>query len=733
MALDLQALQSNYTPFDIATAPKAKQNKRKSWISALPSVLAAGASFVPGVGTAGAAALGGLGELGRQALSGEGFNLGNVGKEAALSAVPGGLGKIGSKVVRGVRGGTSAAKTAKAAEATQEAAQAAKTAKGIPVKYIPSESRGTGITQTANRTMTNPSVGNIEDASQELLKKGYSVSTKIGKTSGRKSFAGSGKSAFEPASSEPVIGVRGKRTAAPITKTEEGVATTLQPKPQAVAIPATQPVQKTGLLSRVKSRMTSSPSEETALSAIGGRIRGSGRNITAGEKIPGTQDVLDQQTADRLNKTVSQYNKGVTARTPRGQLRGVQDAKKAKGAELDKLTTRFDNKLDDNAYTTLGKSVDAERGKIVGFDANKKAHIDLNNSYAQRVGGAKSIKELEEQRKYFDKEAKRILSNPDTKGSLQAQLAKAYRDAIDDYVAKVNPALKTAKGEYRDLSMAEDFLSKPGTLKAQQNIGVGRLPVTPVKAAQEATGKALQAIGSQKAPVRFARGLTGQVATRAVAAPFTQPAETAQEGAGAPLEGELVSPGAITPEAPQTDAGTSGGDQMQSALQAAMLQALAKGDYQGISAIKSVMDVFASQSKAEKPLSAEASKTIATANSGLDSLDQLEKIIGEGGVPGGTIVPGRGLVGGLGAKVLGTSSFDAAADNIADAIIRMRTGAAATKDEMKTFRSQLPQANDLPEVQQQKLATARDYLNSIANRTGSSGSDIQQLLAQGAQ
>lgn len=647
----LAQLEKNYQ----AARPKAQpkqQNKRKSWLSALPSIAAAGASFIPGVGTAGAAALGGLGELGRQALSGEGFNLGNVGKEAALSAVPGGLGKIGSKIVRGVRGGTAASKTAKVAEDAQKTTQVTKSAKGIPVK---------------------------------------------------------------DAETSTVLPAK-KQAAIPVTQAAEEVPTS-------------------GLLSRVKARMTAQP-EETALSAIGGRIRGSGRNITAGEKIPGTQDVLDQQTADRLNKTVSQYNKGVTARTPRGQLRGVQDAKKAKGAELDELTTRFDNKLDDNAYTTLGKSVDTERGKIVGFDANKKAHVDLNNSYAQRVGGAKSIKELEEQRKHFDKEAKRILSNPDTKGSLQAQLAKSYRDAIDDYVAKVNPALKTAKGEYRDLSMAEDFLSKPGTLKPQQNIGVGRLPVTPVKAAQEATGKALQAVGSQKAPARFARGLTGQVATRAAAAPFMPPTETAPEDAGAPLEGELVSstpPGTIASETAQTGAGASGGDKMQPALQAAMLQALAKGDYQGIAAIKSVMDVFASQSKAEKPLSAEASKTIATANSGLDSLDQLEKIIGEGGVPGGTIVPGRGLVGGLGAKVLGTSSFDAAADNIADAIIRMRTGAAATKDEMKTFRSQLPQANDPPEVQQQKLATVRNYLNSIANRTGSSGSDIQQLLAQGAQ
>lgn len=133
-------------------------------------------------------------------------------------------------------------------------------------------------------------------------------------------------------------------------------------------------------------------------------------------------------------------------------------------------------------------------------------------------------------------------------------------------------------------------------------------------------------------------------------------------------------------------------------------------------------------SENEKPPSSMAQKQMATAQSGLDSLGTLESIISKGGVPKGTVVAGRGLVGGLGGRVLGTSAFDAAADNIADAIIRMRTGAAATKEEMRTFRSQLPQASDSPEVVRQKLATVRSYLQELSSNP-SGGTTIEELLA----
>lgn len=133
----------------------------------------------------------------------------------------------------------------------------------------------------------------------------------------------------------------------------------------------------------------------------------------------------------------------------------------------------------------------------------------------------------------------------------------------------------------------------------------------------------------------------------------------------------------------------------------------------------------ADTSATAKPLSAEASKVLSNANSGLTSLGQLSGMIDEGGVPLGTVVPGREMLGGLGANILGTSGYDTAARNVADVITRLRTGAALTESEEKFYKSQLPQAFDPPEVRAQKLQMFEDLFNSVANRTGSAGTDLQ--------
>lgn len=631
----LEAGYQSSRPQQTTAAPK-KTDSRKSWLSAIPSIAAAGASLIPGVGTVGAAALGGLGELGRQAISGEGINAGKIGQEAALSAIPGGLGKIGKVAVKGIRG----------TKATKEAKTVTKAVEPAPL----------------------------------------------------------------PKTTTPTV-----QTGTPTTPVTE----------------VAQPAQ--GLLSRVKSRMTAEPTEQTATAAAGSRLRGNARNITAGEKIPGTQDVLDQQTADRINQTVSSFNKGMVGRTPRGQLRNVQDGLKTKGAELDELTTRFDNKLDDTALSTLSKSLEEKRSRIVSFDPAKKEHIDLNNNFATRVNNAKSIKELEEVRKDFDKEARRILQNPDSKGTLSANLAKSYRDAIDDYVSTVNPALKAAKGEYRDLRMAEDFLSKSGTLNQKGvNVVVGRTPGgNAIAAAKDAGGKALETIGGDSVGARFGRGLTGQVATR-LAIPGSvageQAVETSTDPGATVTESTTPTPGMITPETSPGSMADMGSDQIQQGLQAAAIEALARGDTQGIAAIKSVMDIVGAGQKAEKPMSAEAAKVVGNANSGLKSLDQLEAIISEGGVPKGTVLPGRAAFGGFLGNATGTSKYDTISRNVTDAISRLRTGAALTEGEVKFYNSQVPQAFDDPETIRTKVETLRDFFSSVSSRSGTAGTDTQAAI-----
>jgi hypothetical protein len=147
-------------------------------------------------------------------------------------------------------------------------------------------------------------------------------------------------------------------------------------------------------------------------------------------------------------------------------------------------------------------------------------------------------------------------------------------------------------------------------------------------------------------------------------------------------------------------------------------------------AIVETLQSFSPQTNT-KPLSAEASKTVNNAMTGLTSLDQLESIMAsDPSARTKQAIPGRSALGGLGANVLGTSSYDAAQKNIIDVITRLRTGAAITESEERFYRSMMPQAFDPPEVAQQKLQVFRDLFTGVANQTGSAGSDLQAALQQ---
>ena len=584
-----------------AAAPKQGGG---GFLSALPSILAAGASFIPGVGTIGAGLIGGAGEAGRQLLSGEKLDVGKIGGEAALSAIPFGIGRIG-KVTKLAKGATEAVETG------------AKTAKA------------TGPSLTAH---------------------------------------------------------------------------------------------------------------------LGQKIRASGRDIQAGTKIPGTQDILDEGKAAAINKVISESQKGLVGKTGRGQLTSVQRAIDDQGKVIGDLTKNTKMDIGTDQLTKLGSLRDKYLTKnVANFDPSSKSDIAIVNNFARQVEGAKTLQELETVRRGFDKVAKNILKNPDRTGSLEANIAKSYRDAIDEFTSGINPALKAAKTKYSNLRTAEDLLSKQaspkglalaGTTFQGKGLGGGL-----IQSAQETAGKTLESIGSSAALPTFGRSLAAQGLVRGAAAPFSAatPETAALDANGQPIDVAQTGVPAdtsMTPDTASLDASLGGTDQasaIQNGLQQAALQALSQGDTKGLENIVKVAGLFESMGvlgakSAEKPLSAEASKVIANANSGLKSLSQLAGIIEKEGVPKGTIIPGRDIAGGLGASVLGTSKYDTLSRNVADVITRLRTGAAITESEERFYKSQLPQAFDPPETINEKLQMFQDLFSSISNRTGSSGSDIESLL-----
>lgn len=460
-----------------------------------------------------------------------------------------------------------------------------------------------------------------------------------------------------------------------------------------------------------------------------------GRGIQVGASA-GRGRVTTPEMADQLNdfmvNRAQQYG-GIRSGKPIDQARDAQNVFNNVTKSLDETLAKIDRPLTAGEPQTVVASALTK----IGDNAAVTGTTKTMGKFQSKLENAKSLKDLETIRREADDLA--FTSTGAGKTSAAAQ-AHAVRDAIDEFITPLSPDYKAIKSDY---TLARDALE--ATSKANKSakgfklpfmdMEIGKQTVPGVKnkvsAMVSGTAQPQQAAGFQ--PFRqVARAAVPQVGYRAagtalLGTPFVN-SETQPE------QPELTQEPALAPLAPpQMESGTTQTSSSGSifsnpeAVQQAYLQLLSAGNTEAANALIKGYELFG-QTAAEKPLSAEASKVIATSNSGLQSLAQLEQMIEEGGVPTGTTIPGRGLFGGAGQSLLGTSAFDAAADNVADAMVRARTGAAATKEELALYRRLLPQAFDPPEVRQQKMQTVRDYFSSISNRTGSAGTDMQQMV-----
>lgn len=122
-----------------------------------------------------------------------------------------------------------------------------------------------------------------------------------------------------------------------------------------------------------------------------------------------------------------------------------------------------------------------------------------------------------------------------------------------------------------------------------------------------------------------------------------------------------------------------------------------------------------------KPLSAEASKVLTNAQSGLSSLGELESLFTKGA---GVRFLAR-LPFGLGNP--DAQQYQNATRNIYDVIARLRTGAAITKSEEDLYRKFVPGATDTPESARQKIERLRQIFTSLSTRQGPNTPDIANL------
>lgn len=496
---------------------------------------------------------------------------------------------------------------------------------------------------------------------------------------------------------------------------------------------------KAGIQS-AKSATVRPTTTETAMQAMKpGIVQRTGQRLTrvgSGLKVgPGVGDInrLDEQAEFMARK-------GFTG-TPEQQLRAMSQ-------EMGSLSRQVDDVLASKPISVSGQNV-AQNIYKASTDPNVFPDLDVSAPTVQRIMQANATKvqnianakELNDYVKTINKaasQARAKLDDPKARALSPAETAAlATKRLVDDELGGVTDIAPLKK------EMAQIFDINPAVAKTSEKAFTlpflaggfsARGPVQSAKGAASRIGATLQ--GSSPKPISGFRpflrqaipAAAAQLGTRAIANPLingTQPQDETvtdvNEDAGL-LSGASL-PGASTGSAP------SQGMQLNDAA----MRALQAGDIKSYAVLADAADralkMEQSQEKKNKPLSAEAARTLSNAKAGLSNIDKIEELLTgdpglqqRGGVSG-TFNP-FGITGG----VLGTGEYDNAREQIRDVIGRIRTGATLTKEESMVFDKFLPQPGDSTATVQQKLKTLRDQFQFILENSGSASSDLMAAL-----
>lgn len=598
--------------------PAAQKKTGGGILSVLPTVLAAGASFVPGVGTAGAAAFGGIGEYFRQRMAGEDTDVKRIGTEALLSAVPGGLGKAG-KIFKGIRN-------------LDKGAQVAR----------------------AGATPTN------------------------------------------------------------------------------------------------------------ALGRFAGKLEGNSRGINPGAKVAG-QDPLGVDDAAELNAHMS--GQGIRGGSAAKQLEQLERTKAARGQQIGSLIEGGNKELGPDGLAAVSAKVQANLGKLKGLPkakgtpaflgADGKALVrsgggGVSHPYADDLmadlGNVKDVKGLQDFKVKLDQDAINYGRSSAGADPQKEQIAKAFRTALSDSVGEAVPGVRGAQKAYSLDSRAESYLQKAAANPkgmtfpfVGQNANLGG---EALQGGLSKSGAMLSKLsGSGPTGARIADelanpippaaagggirgllgGLGGQTATRLAVPGSGGVPDPQQPTTPTGAEGAMEDPGLDS--APlDAAAGVSDNAFSPEVLQRLALNDIASTGGKNLAQIKMLKDLFGDTAN-NKPLSAEGSKQVANAKSGMEAIKQLRDEIAGGVSPTTNSIAGLG--GNLGRGLAGTQGYDAARQEVIDVLARLRTGAAITKTEEERFKRALPSAFDSPDVQEQKLARYDALFDRILQNQQQGSPDLE--------
>lgn len=472
----------------------------------------------------------------------------------------------------------------------------------------------------------------------------------------------------------------------------------------------------------------------------------------ANEGIPRSNATSRQiAVGDRLDQHSKTIDAAVDAKNP-----AVTDPQKADilGRVQDKITGG------DN-----GKGIP---GYIVGDNANSKFATSLANQFA----GIKDAKGLHGFKKALDQQAINYGRNSAAPDPIKEQIAKAFRQEVNTDFKKMVPEAATASNSYSKLHDANEFLkqaardqsnaatqpggSLPGrvltsdtaeTVKAKaggamQTLGkalgakTGKPGIAPGTTPAPAIGKTAALLQRLTSPVQVGKAAIKQGTYRGVAGLLSAPsadqqpaADTTAAGTTGAADTDLTSAlGNQTPTAADSTSGTPDTTaDSKYPVDAYMkdLQRDPKNSAQYTAVFNELNPNYGSAPSNGLNVTKVTGQQYGLAQSGSQSLQQLSDLIQKDpSIVTKTAIPGKSLpiIGGAITNASGTGSYDSIGYNIADTILRLRTGATANSDEVKKLQSQImPRAGDSAETIQTKLDTINGIFGGVLNLAKNSG------------
>lgn len=449
------------------------------------------------------------------------------------------------------------------------------------------------------------------------------------------------------------------------------------------------------------------------------------------------QKAITDHGIDLNTLTAKYYPKGASLDDVIGTA-----AQRGKGGAIGKLLTDAENKIQftskvagpnirvsgDDIITAL-RAEYTNLGKTIGNDAKKKALKSLMAEVEKKYSNGRTVKQaLETLRSANSRFGKAVLETEGDAVATAAQKIEAnvLRSKLKTMFPEIAESLDTQAELYTLRPILERARGIAGTQGSEIRVGGGNilnqlmnLPDTilsqPKVASQllDKGGRQIK-LPSIKLPNVGNRG--AMVASTLAGRASTMQPQT--------QESQPLTPSTMTQQVPEQTQGIDIGGVRYTPemIQRAMIYDLTATGGKNQAKLQNILDAMQQIQKMQggtgsSGVGKAAAKDVATARSGMGSLSQVESLMSTGKLFA------KSLPGSFGARDL-----SAAEKNVLDAIARLRTGAAMTKNEEAFYRGFLPSVLDSEQVRRQKIEQLRSYFSDFANAEASVGITADGLV-----